>query len=612
MLVKFTPEQRAVYAEGLSLCAAPYMDLAQLEAVYAEAAAALADAEQSIKPVEDIFRDLTPESATQRGFHVVEHLMMQNAETGEMVIKRFYTEQALAEGTKVRARVDHLDPKTRALTQHCYYAAVGVTANKDIIFEGPRCLHKHLGTPSEHRMFKHSTEAAKDVAFFLQLYPNGFRRLCKYMKKGITDDSAFNINFYFDPAKEEGTFDIFCFSGAEERKNTGYHQQLRMMYTTGGRCQSIYFVTMKKGGLEKAEDRPSFYIAPDSVFGFRHGDGHGFMRSKPADYEGQLNIDFAPHGQGVLKTHNDMFGNITIQGVYQKGSIHYGKITNEEQDSVYEGQIRELVAHGQGKLTIRGQVSQGQFDMGVFVDPSQSHKPKTEKITTPDFVMVGEKSADGSFMIGVMTYPRSFQPERYKLRNVPEDVKVVFKRTGKFHTSNTLQFGEGLYEDHRGIRYEGHFERGQWNGLGKVTYPDGRVYEGEFTDSHLQGRGKYTMKDGMVYEGPFKNTLAHGVGSVTPPGKKTRKVEFNEENFVRFVDDDDDHRGGGGNTPPQAPPNQKSGGASRFVPPGSTINKFAFSAFGFRPAWFPRRFSTPLPATLPRGLMALRLLAKLK
>ena len=40
-------------------------------------------------------------------------------------------------------------------------------------------------------------------------------------------------------------------------------------------------------------------------------------------------------------------------------------------------------------------------------------------------------------------------------------------------------------------------------GLGRMTWPDGKIYEGGFLDDKKHGKGKLTSKEGKVTEGTW-------------------------------------------------------------------------------------------------------------
>ena len=54
------------------------------------------------------------------------------------------------------------------------------------------------------------------------------------------------------------------------------------------------------------------------------------------------------------------------------------------------------------------------------------------------------------------------------------------------------------------IKYRGFVDDGSPEGLGVMTFPDGRKYVGEFKDGEKHGQGTFTLPDGSVYVGEFR------------------------------------------------------------------------------------------------------------
>ena len=94
--------------------------------------------------------------------------------------------------------------------------------------------------------------------------------------------------------------------------------------------------------------------------------------------------------------------------------------------------------------------------------------------------------------------------------------------TGTFDSERIKQ-GEGTYvwmapgEDDEAVveiaRYEGNYENGSRNGIGKMTFPGGDTYHGEWVDGKMNGEGSYTYKKtGDIYSGTWVNNKKHGYG----------------------------------------------------------------------------------------------------
>ena len=54
-------------------------------------------------------------------------------------------------------------------------------------------------------------------------------------------------------------------------------------------------------------------------------------------------------------------------------------------------------------------------------------------------------------------------------------------------------------------QYKGDVENGKPNGLGIMTYPDGRIYVGEWKNGKKDGHGRFTFPSGNKYVGEYKD-----------------------------------------------------------------------------------------------------------
>ena len=54
-------------------------------------------------------------------------------------------------------------------------------------------------------------------------------------------------------------------------------------------------------------------------------------------------------------------------------------------------------------------------------------------------------------------------------------------------------------------QYNGDAENGKPNGLGIMTYPDGRIYVGEWKNGKKDGQGTFTFPSGNKYVGEYKD-----------------------------------------------------------------------------------------------------------
>lgn len=223
-------------------------------------------------------------------------------------------------------------------------------------------------------------------------------------------------------------------------------------------------------------------------------------------YFGSWNEEGEMSGKGKYYIASD---NILVDGIWKKGKLITGRIILP--DGVYEGQVKDNIFNGQGKMTYNetGIVYEGEW--------SDNKKHGNGKMTW----------ADGS------------------------------KYEGEFHEDSFN--GQGKFEWANGYKYIGYFRDGVFEGQGKLQSPTGSYYEGEFKGGKYHGTGKFIWKnevnddgqnqqnfqelDGMLqeavgaperfeqkYEGnyQFGKRQGKGIFYFTPNGDETLQCEWNE------------------------------------------------------------------------------------
>jgi len=68
-------------------------------------------------------------------------------------------------------------------------------------------------------------------------------------------------------------------------------------------------------------------------------------------------------------------------------------------------------------------------------------------------------------------------------------------------------------------QYKGDAENGKPNGLGIMTFPDGRKYVGEWKNGKKNGHGTFTFPSGYKYEGEYKVGKMWNVKKYNKDGK---------------------------------------------------------------------------------------------
>lgn len=79
---------------------------------------------------------------------------------------------------------------------------------------------------------------------------------------------------------------------------------------------------------------------------------------------------------------------------------------------------------------------------------------------------------------------------------------------------NGTRGGRGVFISARGLRYEGEFRDGKWNGHGVLTTSDGRRIEGEWTADEMS-RGSVAYPNGDKYNGELRRGRKAGFGTYT-------------------------------------------------------------------------------------------------
>jgi hypothetical protein len=106
----------------------------------------------------------------------------------------------------------------------------------------------------------------------------------------------------------------------------------------------------------------------------------------------------------------------------------------------------------------------------------------------------------------------------------PADYTGAVNSDGAPHGHGSWEVVEGV---DRGDKYEGDFNDGKREGLGKLSSNDGRIWQGEFKGNNLDGFVKVVLlrcdlnhslqfknAEGDVSEGLFKDGKSHGLETV--------------------------------------------------------------------------------------------------
>jgi len=191
--------------------------------------------------------------------------------------------------------------------------------------------------------------------------------------------------------------------------------------------------------------------------------------------------------------------------------------------SVYEGETKDGVFHGKGKLTwSNGSVYQGEFKNGLM------HGKGTHKLISGAYykgsMKQGLKSGKGTltFANGDI-YTGDFSNDA--LDGMGE-LQMSNGATYNGHFKKDEFNGEGKFTSSNGDIYQGQFVNSEASGASKILYENGDVYTGNLTNWHMDGTGEFRIKDGMIYTGEFVKGNMQGKGEVKFPSGDVYKGDI--------------------------------------------------------------------------------------
>ncbi|TNE72217.1 MAG: PEGA domain-containing protein [Gammaproteobacteria bacterium] len=191
----------------------------------------------------------------------------------------------------------------------------------------------------------------------------------------------------------------------------------------------------------------------------------------------------------------------------------------------------------------------------AMAEPPQVMPKRAEKAATPEIEPEPKKPAPTTGMLtlrsnvvddSVSINGKTYGATRLDLELKPGEYQVVISKdgfkpwsqsvsleagneltlVGKLEAYTTVNYrngewvggvktGDGTYENAEGLKYEGHFIDGQFNGEGTAWYSDGSRYEGDWEAGMRNGEGVWRDADGSHYTGSFKNDQFNGKGTLT-------------------------------------------------------------------------------------------------
>ena len=232
------------------------------------------------------------------------------------------------------------------------------------------------------------------------------------------------------------------------------------------------------------------------------------MKNKPLNYKNYYPKNFITYKSSPVQFHNgNVFsGNwnencqmegygiyyindakVITEGVWIKGNLVYGRIFLPTND-IYTGQISNNTFNGKGEfLFANGEKYSGDFSGGEMSGMGT--------YTYPDKTVYSGTIKNGLFNgIGKMKWINGTEYH------------------GNFSDSSLCGNGklQNMVE-----KYEGLFEKNEFNGEGVYIFRNGDTYEGNFENGNKNGKGKYKRKDGVIFEGIWNNDSPNGQGIIT-------------------------------------------------------------------------------------------------
>ena len=237
--------------------------------------------------------------------------------------------------------------------------------------------------------------------------------------------------------------------------------------------------------------------------------------SAVSDYkEGAYNFDEIMNKSGVAQCLND---NCKYSG---KG------VFSSDAGYTYDGEVKNGIPNGRGKLTRDGILYEGEYVDGFFNHGIVKNFTNNDIFLVEDEYLYdlkdykkiiygdsGGKCVKGNCQdgIGEMIYYGENYDGEFKyglshgkgvLKFSDESTKEVSKIVGEFFYGIPKNI---KIEFLKGGTFEGELNIDLTKKYGKQTWPNGIVYEGEFKDDIGHGQGKLTYKDNSFFEGEFKD-----------------------------------------------------------------------------------------------------------
>jgi len=192
--------------------------------------------------------------------------------------------------------------------------------------------------------------------------------------------------------------------------------------------------------------------------------------------------------------------------------------------AVYQGEYRDNLFHGKGKLVWRnGESYEGEFQKGLMQGKGI-------------YIIPGLTKYEGEYANGLRhglgkytSYDGTVFEGEFKLDRANGKGKIIFADVGTYEgdIKDWRMHGSGAYKVNKAV-YSGEFVKNEQEGKGAITYSNGDHYEGDIKSWSPDGIGEYHFKNGKYYKGDFKDGVIHGNGAMTYKNKNTYSGEYQD------------------------------------------------------------------------------------
>jgi hypothetical protein len=260
---------------------------------------------------------------------------------------------------------------------------------------------------------------------------------------------------------------------------------------------------------------------PDSYFHLLRDDIYMVIFKNGLKYQGQINKNYLPHGNGILYYQN---GNI-FTGSFNNGKELNGKLKNKRDATItnitnqifsytnhlgdiYIGNITSPILTGKFKCKYHN----GDEYNGDFVN-SKKHG-EGEYVYKNGNVFIGTYENDSKVYGKFITKNGNFEYTGSFKNNLPND-EVSFKYNdcwyhGKF-VDGVLNTDVQIFRNDVWEPYDFNYSNNVTFVTRKLIYRNGDTYEGEFVQGCIpNGKGVLTFKSGSSITGIFSNGVPHG------------------------------------------------------------------------------------------------------